>query len=120
MIKPVLKTMSFAFVVVFASAAMSRASDQNPSGPLADLSIGDEHLACSARADVDRGWEQQQELLEARLAARGADGILVPGAIISPPFPEFPAYRVDVPSSTLARRGSKSAKTARATKEAGR
>ena len=107
MIKPFLKTLSLAFVTF--AAATSFGLEQKPGPHRAAMSIESVRFACSTQADIERGWENQQALLEARLAAKASEALRVPGAIISPPFPNFAKYRTDVPSLTTSRRNAKPA-----------
>lgn len=105
MIKPLLKTLSFSFVTL-ASAAILSASEQSPAF---DRGAGSDsaRLGCLTQADIDQGWEEQLALLEKRLAEKEAEGLAVPGAIITPPFESFPSYRTDVPSTAAASRAVK-------------
>lgn len=103
MIKTVVKTLSLSFgLVAVAMAALASASDSPARGKEAAsaataLSTDDlGRVGCSVRPDVDRGWEYQQELIDARMAARQAEGLSVPGAIISPLFTDFAPPRTDV------------------------
>jgi hypothetical protein len=100
MIKPLLKTLSFSFVTL-ASAAILSASEQSPGS---DRGPGPEsaRVGCSTQADIDQGWEEQMALLEKRLAEKEAEGLAVPGAIITPPFESFAPYRTDLPSTATA------------------
>ena len=83
MIKPVLKTLSLSFAV-FAAASVS-ADEQNPTMHLASLSVESVREVCKPQELIDRGWDQQIELLEARLEMKDAP-LTVPGAIIASPF----------------------------------
>ncbi len=109
MIKPVFKTLSLSFAAL-AAAAMSAAPEQNPSRHLSATSADPVRFDCATLVEIERGWEHQQQLLEARLAGKASESVKVPGAIISPPFPTFAPYRTDVPSATSARRGSKASR----------
>ena len=70
--------------VLCASAARAEAKD--------DASAGAAHLLseaarpCAPQEFIDRGWEQQFDLLDARLAIKDPSSLRVPGAIITPPF----------------------------------
>lgn len=92
MIKPVLKSLSFAFVVLGAVSASSAAQSPALHAAAMPIAIGP---ACSAQNEIERGWEAQQQLLDERLAAKGIS-VEVPGTIISPPLPDFGAGRADV------------------------
>jgi hypothetical protein len=98
MIKTVLKTLSLSLVAL-GLAATSSAREQNRALLLMSMPPAESMVGCSPQAEIDRGWEFQQELLEARLAAKGPEAVNVPGAIIEPPFPSFAPYRTDLPSS---------------------
>lgn len=89
MIKPVLKTLSFAFAAV--AAVSASAAEQGPMLHLATMpaALG---ASCTAQVEIERGWEAQQRLLDERLAAKGA-AVEIPGTIISPPLPDFGASR---------------------------
>jgi hypothetical protein len=91
MTKPVLKTLSFAFVAF--GAASASAAEQGPMLHLATLpaALG---ASCTAQVEIERGWEAQQRLLDERLAAKGL-AMEIPGTIISPPLPDFGATRAD-------------------------
>ena len=107
MIKPILKTLSFSFVTL-ASAAILSASDQGPGvGPGAPASA---RVGCSAPSEIDLGWEEQLAQIEKRLAEKEAEGLAVPGAIITPPFETFAPYRTDVPPTATANRAAKTAR----------
>jgi hypothetical protein len=105
MIKPLLKTLSFSFVTL-ASAALLSASEQSPAF---DRASGPDsaRVGCATQADIDQGWEEQLAQLEKRLADKEAEGLAVPGAIITPPFESFAPYRTDVPSIAAANKGAK-------------
>ena len=113
MIKTVCHTLSLSFAVL-AAVAVSNAADRTSSSPAGPPVIDAERAPCGIQAEIDRGWEIQQELLEARLAGRATEEDLVKGAIIVPPFPEFAPYRSDIPMAKASRR------TARNTKIVGR
>lgn len=91
MTKLAFKTLTFS-AVVFVLAASSRANEKTPAAVDPDASA-----VCPARQAIDRGWELQRELIEARLEARAPGGLEVKGAILSSPFPSFPKYRADLP-----------------------
>ena len=109
MIKPAFKTLSLSFAAL-AAAAMSAASEQNTLRRLSATSAEPVRFECATQVEIERGWEHQQQLLEARLAAKASESVKVPGAIISPLFPSFAPYRTDVPSVTSARKGSKASR----------
>ena len=111
MIKSVCHTLSLSFAVL-AAAAVSNAADRTSPSSLGPPAIDAERAPCGVQAEIDRGWETQQELLEARLAARATEGDLVKGAIVVPPFPEFAPYRSDIPVIKATRRTAKNTKTA--------
>lgn len=91
MTKPVLKTLSFAFVAF--GAVSASAAEQGPMLHLATMpaALG---ASCTAQVEIERGWEAQQRLLDERLAAKGL-ATPIPGTIISPPLPDFGATRTD-------------------------
>lgn len=100
MIKPAFKTRSLSFVVL--AAAVSTASTQSPLLHFSGMN-SDKVSMRASQSEIDRGWERQQRLLDARLAARAAEGAFVPGAIIVPPFPSFAPYRTDLPKANARR-----------------
>ena len=102
MIKPILKTLSFSFVTL-ASAAILTASEPGPADARGTASSDPARAGCPARSEIDRGWEEKIAQVEKRLAEKEAEGLAVPGAIITPPFETFPAYRTDVPPAVAAR-----------------
>jgi hypothetical protein len=87
MIKPAVKTLSFAFL---AFAAVSASAIEGGAKPHAAAAIAALTATCAAEVEIERGWEAQQRLLDERLAAKGV-GIEIPGTIISPPLPDFGA-----------------------------
>jgi len=91
MTKPVLKTLSLAFVAF--GAVSASAAEQGPMLHLATMPVA-VNASCTAQVEIERGWEAQQRLLDERLAARGA-ATQIPGTIISPPLPDFGATRTD-------------------------
>ena len=95
MTKPVLKTLSLAFVA-FAAVSAS-AAEQGPMLHLATLPAA-LNASCTAQVEIERGWEAQQRLLDERLAAKGM-AIEIPGTIISPPLPDFGTTRADFTAS---------------------
>ena len=105
MMKHASPTLAFS-LVFFAGAASAHAS----SGAVTSVTPSTE-VACSTRQDVDRGWEFQMELLEARLAAKGSQSLEVKGAIIRAPFPDFAPYRKDVPAPLASSARSGAART---------
>ena len=109
MIKSILKTLSFSFVT-FAAAAILSASEQGTAADRATASADSARVGCSTQADINQGWEEQQALLEKRLAEKEAEGLAVPGAIIVPPFETFAPYRTDVPAAVNAAKAVKSAR----------
>ena len=94
MIKPILKTLSF---VTLACAAILSASEQGSTAERGAASADSARMACATQADIDQGWEEQLAQVEKLQAQREADGLAVPGAIITPPFETFAPYRTDVP-----------------------
>ncbi len=97
MTKPVLKTLSLAFVAFGAvSASAAEQGQMLHLAPLANVANAPVALSasCTAQAEIERGWEAQQRLLDERLAAKGA-AAQIPGTIISPPLPDFGATRTD-------------------------
>ena len=111
MTKSVLTTLSLLFFTL-AAAVPSPASEPGASRHFASTPIESTRFGCSTQTEIDFGWEQQQQLIEARLAARSSEGLSVPGAIISPPFPAFAPYRAEVPSASVAGKTSKPASRA--------
>lgn len=109
MIKPMLKTLSFSFVTL-ASAALLSAAEQAPKVDGGAVEIP--RVGCATQTEIDLGWEEQIAQLEKRLADREAEGLSVPGAIITPPFESFAPYRADLPKALAA---GKAAKTSRRT-----
>ena len=106
MIKSIFRTLSLSFVTLVAFSAPASAGQ----GALLNLGAasGDKSsVPCATNADVDRGWEAQQRLIERRLAEKAAEGIAFPGAILVAPFPSFAPYRKDVPE--VARKVTKTA-----------
>ena len=95
MIKSIFRTLSLSFVTLAAFSAPASAGQ----GALLSLGAasGDKNIPCAANADVDRGWEAQQRLVDRRLAEKVAEGLAFPGAIVVPPFESFAPYRKDVP-----------------------
>lgn len=77
MFEPVLKTMSLSLIVLLA------ASNAPASG------VPEREPQARSQADIERGWAEQQQKFEARLAARGLRDADIPGAIISAPLPGF-------------------------------
>ena len=102
MIKPVLKTLSLSFTVL-ATASMASAAEQNPRAQLASMALDSVTVACATQADVDRGWDYQVELLEARLAAKSQVAAELPGTVVTPPFEKLAPYRADLPAEVAAR-----------------
>lgn len=88
MIKPIVKTLSLSFVML-AGAAHASASEQIPLLNLASIPAETLRVGCASNAEIERGWEAQQQLLQERLAAKAAETIQVPGTIISTPLTEF-------------------------------
>ncbi len=87
MTKPVLKTLSFAFVAFGAVSASAAEQGQMLHLATMPVALG---ASCTAQVEIERGWEAQQRLLDERLAAKGV-AIEIPGTIISPPLPDFGA-----------------------------
>lgn len=84
MFEPVIKTVSLSLAVVLA------ASNAPASG------LAEREPQARTQAEIDRGWAEQQQKFEARLAARGLRDGDIPGAIISAPLPGFqPALRAE-------------------------
>ena len=100
MIKPVLKTLSFAFIVLGGAAASSAAQSPALHAAAMPMAIGP---SCSAQVEIERGWEAQQSLLDERLAAKGLS-VEVPGTIISPPLPDFATGRADATAAKAAKK----------------
>lgn len=88
MIQSALKTLSLSLgaVAMAASASAHYGSSTLDPARVAPLAA---QAGCSPQQVIDRGWELQRELLEARLAAKGPESVEVPGTIIAPPFPGF-------------------------------
>jgi len=107
MIKPLFKTLSFSFVTLASAALLSAAQ-----APATDRGTGSEsaRFGCLTQADIDQGWEEQLAQLEKRLAEKEAEGLAVPGAIITPPFEAFAPYRTDVPATVTASKAPKSSR----------
>jgi hypothetical protein len=111
MIKTTLKTLAFS-LVTFATAAILSAAEQEPvidrtaPAPRADSA----RVGCATPSEIDLGWEEQIQAVEKRLAEKEADGLVVPGAIITPPFETFAPYRTDVPPGLNASTITKSTK----------
>ncbi len=101
MTRSVLTTLSLSFFTL-AAAAPSPAFQQGDPRHSASAAVESTVSGCSTQAEIDLGWEYQQKLIEARLAARSSEGLSVPGALIVPPFPAFAPYRPDVPSASVA------------------
>ena len=97
MIKSIPRKLSFAFMTL-ASATMLSASERGAASASADAS----RAGCAVPSEVDRGWAEQLALVEKRGAAKEAEGLAVPGAIITPPFETFAPYRTDVPAGVAA------------------
>lgn len=106
--KSVLKTLSLTFVAL-AAAAAARASEQNPLLPPDRTPAEWIRATHPSQSEIDRGWERQHRLIEARLAARVTGGLSVPGAIILPPFPGFARYRIDPQAAATLRKTAKPA-----------
>jgi|SRR5678816_3568616 len=107
MINSIHKTLSFSFVA-FASVAIASASQdpaENRASQTDSLRYG-----CAVQSDVDQGWEEQLARVEKLVADREADGLAVPGAIITPPFESFAPYRTDLPPAATASRVTKGAR----------
>jgi hypothetical protein len=101
MIKPILKTLSFSFVTL-ACAAILSASEQGATTERGAGSADSARVGCATQADIDLGWEEQLAQIEKLQAQRDAEGLAVPGAIITPPFEAFAPYRTDVPPAVIA------------------
>ena len=100
MIKPVLKTLSCAFVVLGAVSTSNASQSPVLHAAAMPMTIGP---ACAAQVEIERGWEAQQRLLDERLAAKGIS-VEVPGTIISPPLPDFGTGRTDAKAARAARK----------------
>ena len=109
MIKPILKTLSFSFVTLVSAAILS-ASEQGPVADRAAAAADSARVGCATPSDIDQGWEEQIQLVEKRQAEREAEGLTVPGAIITPPFEVFAPYRTDVPPTADAASLARTAK----------
>ncbi len=94
MTKSALTTVSLSFFI-FATSVSSPAEQQN--GPLSLTSgpIESVRFTRPSQGDIDLGWEQQQRLIDSRLAAKASEPLSVPGAIISSPFPGFAPFNVE-------------------------
>jgi hypothetical protein len=101
MINRMLKTLSFSFVTLV-SAAMVSASDQAPVVDRSAAASDSARFGCATPSEIDLGWDEQIQLVEKRQAERDAEGLAVPGAIITPPFEVFAPYRRDVPPGVTA------------------
>ena len=110
MTKPVLKTLSLSFTVL-ATAAMASAAEQKPRTQLASMALDSVTVACATQADVDRGWDYQVELLEARLAAKNQVAAELPGTVVTPPFEKLAPYRADLPTAVAARQIQRTTQT---------
>ncbi len=96
MIKPIFKTLSFSFLTL-ASAAILSASERGPAVERGPFPADWARVGCSAPSEIDLGWEEKLAQIEKRLAEKEAEGLAVPGAIITPPFETFAPYRTDLP-----------------------
>jgi hypothetical protein len=107
MIHSIHKTLSYSFVALASVAIVSASQDraENRASSTDSLRYG-----CSAPTDVDQGWEEQLARVEKLIAEKEADGLAVPGAIITPPFETFAPYRSDVPAAATAVRATKTAR----------
>lgn len=109
MIKPFLKSLSFSFVT-FATVALISALEQGRPVDRSDPRVEFLRPGCVSQSEIDRGWEEQQLLLEGRLAEKATDGLLVPGAIITPPFESYAPYRTDPPRILTAAKPGRTAR----------
>ena len=91
MTKSALTTLSLSFFTL-AAPVSSPAAQQNGPLSLASMPIESVRFAPSSQVEIDLGWEQQQRLIDSRLAAKASEPLSVPGAIISSPFPGFPPF----------------------------
>ena len=109
MIKSALKAFSLSFLAV--SAAAVSATEQVPSAHPAVRAMESASAGRFSSAEIARGWEAQQRLLDARLAARGTQRVEIPGTILSPPLPDFDLNRADGATATSrsARKGARPA-----------
>lgn len=94
MTKLVQKSLSFSIAALVAAASAS-ALEHNPAAQVASMSIEAMSSVCATQADVERGWEYQYALLEARLEAKGAQNAALPGTIVTSPFEDVVPYRSD-------------------------
>ncbi len=108
MIKPILKTLSFSFVTL-ASVAILSASEQSP-GLDRVRSADSARTGCAAESEIDLGRDEQLAQVERRLVEKEAEGLAVPGAIVTPPFESFAPYRTDVPPTVAAKLAAKAAR----------
>lgn len=106
MTKSVLTTLSLSFFTLAAATASPATAQGVPMG-FASAPMESPRPGCSTQAEIDLGWEYQHQVFESRLAARSAEGLKVPGAIIVPPFPSFAPYRAEVPSAVVAGRSAR-------------
>ena len=105
MIHSIHKTLSFSFVALASVAIVSASQDpsENRASSADSLRYG-----CAIPSDVDQGWEEQLARVDKLVADKEADGLDVPGAIITPPFESFAPYRTDVPPAATTARVTKS------------
>ncbi len=106
MIKSIFKTLSLSFITLAATAATTSAGQGAILG-LGAMPKDTTHVARAAKAEIDRGWEDQQRQVEKRQAEKAAEGLAFPGAIVVPPFESFAPYRTDVPAVAVARKTQK-------------
>jgi len=109
MINPILRTLSFSFVTLV-SAATVAASEHRPVVDRGAAAPDSARAGCATQSEVDLGWEEQIQRVEKRLAEREAEGLSVPGAIITPPFEVFAPYRTDAPPTVNAAGATRIAK----------
>jgi len=109
MINKMLKTLSFSFVTLV-SAALASASDQGPAADRGAVGPDSARVGCATQSEIDRGWDEQIQRVEKLQAERAAEGLAVPGAIITPPFEAFAPYRNDVPPTVNAAGAARTAK----------
>lgn len=81
MLQPVIKTLSLSLIVLLAASNAPASEFGRPAS------------SPRSQSEIDRGWAEQQQRFEERIAARPLDSQEIPGAIISPPFPGFEMKR---------------------------
>ena len=104
-----LKTFSLSLVTLVGATLAS--AQQNGVAHFVSTNADAAPKACAAPADIERGWEQQIELIEARVAAKAQDTANLAGAVVTPPFQKFAPYRTDVPVTRSARKNKATVRT---------